>query len=298
MLLKRYPFPAMGSPCELRLYGTSPARLDEVARIGTAEVTRLEHKYSRYRRSSLASAINRSAGDSAGIAVDEETSHLLDYAHTCYQQSDGMFDITSGILRQVWNFKTQRVPTQGEIDRARRHVGWDKIRWRRPRLVLPLAGMEIDFGGYVKEYAADRVASLCRAHGVQHGLVDLGGDMAVIGPHPDRQPWVIGIRHPRKNDAAMASIPLNGAGLASSGDYERCMVVDGKRYGHILNPKTGWPVDGLLCVSVVAPHCLVAGTASTIAMLKGAKEGPLWLDHLDLPNVRMDQTGELSGTLA
>jgi thiamine biosynthesis lipoprotein len=297
-MLRRYPFAAMGSPCELRLYGSDPSHLDEVSRKGVTEVTRLEHKYSRYRDDSLASLINRSAGDPKGVTVDEETANLLDYAQTCYEQSGGLFDITSGILRRVWNFKSRRVPSQAEIDRVRQNIGWDKVRWARPRIVLPLRGMELDFGGYVKEYTADRVADLCRFHGVRHGLVDLGGDMAVIGPHPDGHPWVIGIRHPRKTDRAMARIPLNGAGLASSGDYERCMIVDGQRYGHILNPKTGWPVNGLLCVSVVAPHCLVAGTASTIAMLKGADEGPRWLDQLGLPNVRMDQNAALTGTLS
>ncbi len=96
----------------------------------------------------------------------------------------------------------------------------------------------------------------------------------------------------------MATIPVSHGGVASSGDYERCMIVDGTRYGHILNPKTGWPVEGLVAVSVVASHCVLAGTASTIAILKGAREGVRWLEQLGLPNVRMERQGAISGPLA
>jgi len=298
MRLYRHPFPAMGSPCELRLYGSDRERTDEIAAAGIAEVARLEARYSRYRDGSLATAINLLAGDPDGIEVDPETAALLDYAQVCFDQSGGLFDITSGVLRRVWDFKKGCLPEPQQVDSVLELIGWQKVRWHAPHLVLPLPEMELDFGGYVKEYAADRVADLCRARGVEHGLVDLGGDLRVIGPHPGGEPWIVGIRHPRQPQAAMASIPLEVGGLASSGDYERCMVVDGRRYGHILNPTTGWPVDGLLSVSVAASSCLVAGTVSTIAMLKGARDGPRWLDEQGLPNVRMSQDGKIGGSLA
>jgi thiamine biosynthesis lipoprotein len=288
----------MGSPCELRLYGAAPSEVAEAAEVGIAEVARLERKYSRYRDDSLTTSINRSAGDPDGVCVDAETAALLDYADVSFQQSGGLFDITSGILRRVWDFKAGRLPAQDELDDVRKRIGWEKVRWERPRLVLPLEGMELDFGGYVKEYAADRVAELCRSRGIRHGLVDLGGDLSVLGPHPDGTPWRVGVRDPRRPDAAMASVALAAGAIASSGDYERFMVVDGKRYGHILNPKTGWPVEGLAGVSVVASHCLIAGTAATIAMLKGVRDGVAWLEELGLPHVRVDRSGAIGGTLA
>jgi thiamine biosynthesis lipoprotein len=266
--------------------------------VGIAEVARLERKYSRYRDDSLTTRINRSAGDPDGVCVDAETAALIDYADVSFQQSGGLFDITSGILRRVWDFKAGRLPAQDELDNVRKRIGWEKVRWERPRLVLPLEGMELDFGGYVKEYAADRVAELCRSRGIRHGLVDLGGDLSVLGPHPDGTPWRVGVRDPRRPDAAMASVALAAGAIASSGDYERFMVVDGKRYGHILNPKTGWPVEGLAGVSVVASHCLIAGTAATIAMLKGVRDGVAWLEELGLPHVRVDRSGAIGGTLA
>jgi thiamine biosynthesis lipoprotein len=107
----------------------------------------------------------------------------------------------------------------------------------------------------------------------------------------------VGVRHPRRPESALASIALASGAIASSGDYERVMIIDGVRYSHLLDPRTGWPVQGLAAVSVVASHCLIAGTASTIAMLKGA-EGIAWLDELGLPNLRMDREGRISGTLA
>jgi len=298
MLHARYPFRAMGSPCELYLYGENRALCDALSELAIGEVRRLEQKYSRYRDDSVTSAINRSAGDSAGVAIDDETAGLLDYADTAFASSDGLFDPTSGVLRRVWNFKSGRVPAPHELDAVLPLVGWSRLSWQRPRLVLPLAGMELDFGGFVKEYAADRAVELCRRRGARHGMVDLGGDLAVIGPHPDGKPWIVGIRDPRAPKGAMASVRLAAGGIATSGDYERCMVVDGVRYTHVLDPRTGWPVTGLRSVSVVADQCLVAGTATTVAMLKGALAGARWLDELGLPSLRMDDAGEISGTLA
>ncbi len=296
MELLRHRFRAMGSLCELHLYA-EPSRGEGAIEFAVGEVERLERKYSRYRDDSLASRINASAGDTGGVEVDPETSGLLDYADSCHRASGGLFDVTSGVLRRAWNLKSDRLPSREEVDAALALVGWQRVRWESPKLVLPRAGMEIDFGGYVKEYAADRVAELCRRRGVRHGLVDLGGDLAVVGPHPDGTPWRVGVRNPRAPTRALAAVDLRFGGIASSGDYERAMLVDGVRYGHILDPRTGWPVRGLAAVSVVAPHCLVAGTASTVAMLKGEAAGRAWLEELGLPHLRVAQNGEVGGSL-
>jgi thiamine biosynthesis lipoprotein len=290
-------FKAMGSPCELRLFGPEAEPLERAGARARAEVDRLERKYSRYREDSLASAINRSAGDAAGVELDDETTRLLEYARTAWEQSRGLFDITSGVLREVWDFRSGRLPERERVAAVCQRVGWSKLRWRPPHLVLPLAGMQLDFGGFVKEYAADRAAAACRDAGVAHGMVDLGGDLAAVGPRPDGRGWNVGVRHPRRTSEALARVALARGGLASSGDYERCMIVDGVRYAHILDPRTGWPVQGLACVTVVAPSCLVAGTATTIAMLKGEREGTRWLDALGLPSLRMTDAGAVSGSL-
>jgi thiamine biosynthesis lipoprotein len=296
--LDRYPFRAMGCPCQLWLYGESAAHSDAIAAEARGEVARLERKYSRYRDDSLAAAIRRSAGDPRGIELDAETAALLDYAQECHRQSGGLFDITSGVLRRAWKLDSGRLPTRRELAAVRRLVGWRHLRWERPRLVLTRPGMELDFGGYVKEYAVDRVAELCAARGVRHGLVDFGGDLRALGPHPDGQPWIVGIRDPQRRRGALAALPLRAGAVATSGDYERCMVVDGVRYGHILDPTTGWPVEGLVSASALAPSCLLAGTATTIAMLLGESAGPRWLGELGLPHLTLDRWGRLTGTLA
>ena len=298
MFSRRLEFKAMGCPCTLELSGRSRPRIEAIHRAARDEVARIEHKYSRYRDDSLTTRINRSAGDPEGVIVDEETAALLDYADIAHRESDGLFDITSGILREAWDFRSNRLPTEAEIAALLPRIGWEKVRWERPRLVLPLAGMQVDFGGFGKEYAADRVAELCRERGARHGLVDFGGDLAVVGPHPDGSPWRVGVQNPRSGGNAIVTLPLAAGGIASSGDYQRFMVVDGVRYGHVLDPHTGWPVSGLASATVIASHCLLAGTATTVALLKGAGEGAAWLDSLGLPNLRVDARGSLSGSLA
>ena len=255
---------------------------------------RNSHSISRYRPDSLISEINRVAATGGEIEVDAETAGLFDYADTCYRQSDGLFDITSGVLRRAWRFDHGELPDQSLIDELLEMVGWDKLRWHGPHLSFPLPGMEIDLGGVVKEYAADRAATVCTSAGLHSAIVNLGGDIRIVGPRPDGSPWIVGLQHPREKDALLQNMEIYQGGLATSGDYERCIEVDGERYSHILNPRTGWPVRHLATVSVVGDFCLIAGSASTIGMLKEA-DGPQWLQDLGLPHVWMDATGRSGG---
>jgi thiamine biosynthesis lipoprotein len=297
LALFRFSFPAMGSRCEIRLYAPADERAAAGARAAIADVLRLEAKYTRYRNDSATAAINRAAAAGGAIDVDEETATLLDYAATCYGQSDGLFDLTSGVLREAWGPQCSALPGADTLERLLTRVGWSKVRWQRPRLAFEKSGMEIDFGGVVKEYAADRAAVICLEAGFRHGLVDLGGDIKIIGPHPDGSPWSVGIQHPRIAEAVMTTLDVSYGAIATSGDYERFLEIDGKRYCHILSPRTGMPVHGLAGVSVVAPECVVAGSATTIAMLMEDR-GPGWLDEVGLPHVWMDQQLRVGGTYA
>ena len=296
LTLFRYSFKAMGCPCEIQFYAKDEGHAGPVAETAIADVRRLEERYSRYRDDSLLSGINRVANAGGVITVDEETTGLIHYADTCHRESGGLFDITSGILRRVWRSDMTGLPEHKQIEGLLDRIGWDKVRWDPPRLEF-IAGMELDLGGVVKEYAVDRVAARCWNSGTHHGLINLGGDIRVIGPHPDGSPWRIGIQHPRKRGTALGTIALHRGGVATSGDYERCIVVDGVRYGHVINPKTGWPVQHLASVSVVGDLCVVAGSASTIAMLK-EDEGPAWLEGMGLPHYWVDVHGGTGGSLA
>ena len=290
-------FKAMGTTCDIQLFARTNTKAREVADAATADVNRLENLYSRYRSDSLLSAINRVAATGGSITVDDETAGLLNYAAICFEQSGGLFDITSGILRRAWRFDSGCLPDQAHIQELLEKVGWHKLHWVPPVLEFLIPGMEIDFGGIVKEYAADRAASLCWEAGVRQGLINLGGDIKVIGPRADGSPWLIGIRHPVHKKAVLQTLSLHNGALASSGDYERCINVDGVRYGHILNPKTGWPVRHLAAVSVLGDFCVVAGSAATIAMLK-EENGPAWLEGLGLPHIWVDVHGKTGGSLA
>lgn len=278
----------MGGPCRLRLDCLDQAQAGRAIAAAEAEVRRLELKYSRYLPDSLTSRINSAAGEMEPVAIDEETAGLLGFAHTLWRQSDGLFDLTAGILRNAWDFRSSQLPLQSTIDELLPLIGWQRVEWDAQSLRLPVAGMEIDFGGCVKEYACDSVAAILARQGIERGLVDLAGDMAVLGAGSLKEPWKIGIRHPRIGRRALAEVSLSAGALASSGDYERCLQIAGRRYGHILNPCTGWPVQGLVAVSIVSEQCLVAGGSATIAMLKPEAEALEWLSELGLPWLAVD----------
>lgn len=296
MKLYRFPFKAMGTPCEIQLYAITEIKAGRIVDAAIADIQRLESVYSRYRESSFLSEINRVAAKGGCITVDNETAGLLDYAETCYEESDELFDITSGILRRVWDFTSNQLPDETVIQTLLARIGWNKLHWRSPVLEFPLAGMEIDLGGVVKEYAVDRAATICWDMGIQHGMVNLGGDIKIIGPHADGSPWRIGIRHPRYPDVLLQTLELYSGALASSGDYERCITINGIRYGHVLNPKTGWPVKRMAAVSVIGDFCVIAGSASTIGMLKD-NQSKDWLKELDLPHLWVDVDGQVGGSL-
>ena len=186
MKLRTYNFKAMGGPCELRLYGRSRPELDRVAELAQGEVRRIERKYSRYRDDSVTAEINRSAGDKKGVRVDSETAQLLNYAEICYQQSEGLFDITSGVLRTVWDFKSGKLPTPAAVSDAlqRRWLAARSTGSRRSSFCrLPVWSSTLAATGRSTPWTEWRISA--RSTRSSHGLVDLGGDLAVIGPHPD-----------------------------------------------------------------------------------------------------------------
>ena len=291
-----FAFRAMGSPCELQLFANDADDARRIFEDARADVERLEQRYSRYRANSLLSRLNRVAARGGCARVDAETAQLLEYAATCHRESDGLFDVTSGKLREAWRFEGDALPDPELVRELLTRVGWEKLSWSKPVLRFQ-RGMEIDFGGIVKEYAVDRVAEACRTRGAASALVNLGGDVRVMGARPDGAPWRVGVRHPRDPLALLDALAMREGAIATSGDYERCIVVDGVRYGHILNPRSGWPVRRLAAVTVVADLCVVAGSAATIGMLKD-DAGPQWLARLGLPHLWVDTAGNVGGTLA
>lgn len=289
--IHRAAFDAMASRCEIRLAAPDAQTAQRLMQEAIDEVRRIEAKYSRYRADSVISRINAAAGGQA-VSCDEETIGLLAYADALYEASGGLFDATSGVLRRAWNFSEPRLPDQEVLGPLLALVGWRDVVVDGAQVCLRKAGMQLDFGGFGKEYAADRAASLLMDAGVRHGYVNLGGDMRFMGPQVDSQPWSIGIQDPRDAEGVIATIPVSGGALATSGDYERYFDLDGQRYCHILDPRNGMPVRYWRSVSVLAPLAIAAGSCSTIAMLK-QQDGLAFLDNSDMGYLAVNGDGQM-----
>ncbi|MEY4014427.1 MAG: hypothetical protein RLZZ290_1291, partial [Pseudomonadota bacterium] len=164
----------MGSPCEILLEGADDAKMALGVEAAEQEIARIEQKYSRYQPQSLLSLINAQAGV-APVPIDAETASLLKFADQLYRASEGLFDITSGVLRRAWRLERPSPPTPQETAALLGCIGWERVQWSESEAYLPTVGMEIDFGGFGKEYAVDRAADLLSRHGLVHGYVNLGG---------------------------------------------------------------------------------------------------------------------------
>ncbi len=265
--IRCHSFEAMGSPCEIQLETDSADLVEEVGCLVQQEALRIERKFSRYRPDSVLSIINNSNG--APVVVDGETAALLDYADRCFRLSQGRFDVTSGVLRRAWKFDgSDSVPTAAHIEELRAQIGWRRVRWERPVITLP-EGMEIDFGGLGKEYAVDVALMRTVQRTKVPVLVNFGGDLRVSGPRSGGQRWRV-IIDSVDADASRAWLEIAGGAITTSGDSRRFLFKDGVRYGHILDPRTGWPVRyAPRSVTVAADTCMAAGILSTLAMLQG-----------------------------
>jgi len=275
----RIMFNAMASPCEVLIQTHNMALVKQVAELVSQEVWRIEDKYSRYNSLSLCSQINTHSGEKTPI--DEETYLLLNFAEQCYQLSEGLFDMSSGVLRKAWSFndgfdeksgECKSFPSVIDVNKLLSFVGWKNVIYDEKSIMLP-QGMELDFGGIGKEYAVDRSLLLAKQLTNKPILVNLGGDLAVSGPRFNNQSWQVAIEHPncdylgQKQDMIIA---LNQGALATSGDAKRCLIKEGVRYGHVLNAKTGWPITHApRSITTVAPQCIQAGILATLALLQG-----------------------------
>jgi len=260
----------MASPCEVLCETEDLAFARALGAYAAAEAHRIDAKFSRYKAGSVVGDILASRGGS--ITVDEETARLLDFGETLWRVSEGRFDLTSGILRHAWQFEEATdAPRPEHIPDLMRHVGWQRLQWTSPVLTLPV-GMEIDFGGIGKEYAVDRVADWAARESRDPVLVNFGGDLRAAGAAPASGAWQVGIESLAKPGQAARRLALESGALATSGDARRAIVIDGQRYGHILDARTGWPAPGApRSVTVAAPSCSQAGSFSTLAMLHGAE---------------------------
>lgn len=266
-------FYAMASPCEVLLDCDKLDIAQQLANAISTEAWRIEDKYSRYLPTSVCSQINNSQGKS--VVIDDETNKLLQFAEQSFLLSEGLFDITSGVLRKAWVFDgSDQVPEQEKINAILPLIGWQKVKLTGSTITLA-PDMQIDLGGLGKEYAVD--TSLLIAKGITDFpvLINFGGDIAATSAQLNSQPWQVGIEHPgfEASDPRYKQplvVSISKGAIATSGDARRYLLKDNKRYSHILNPKTGWSITNApKSITVVAPNCIQAGFIATLALLQG-----------------------------
>lgn len=259
---KAHSFKCMGGLCETIIETSSVEVSQKIFNVIYEEAKRIEAKYSRYVKGNVVDLINTAEG--RAVKIDTETYGLLSFADSLYHASKGLFDITSGVLRRVWVFDgSESTPDKVLIQKNLLKVGWESVVFNKKTLKIP-SGWELDFGGIGKEYAVDSCCAKAKSLKMAPTLINFGGDIAVTGPKKNNTPWRIDV------DQSAEKIMLFNGGVATSGDKNKFLMYKNKKLSHILNPKTGWPIeDAPRSVTVVGHNCVEAGSLATIALLKG-----------------------------
>jgi thiamine biosynthesis lipoprotein len=273
--LHQLSFQAMSTACQMRFRAAGERAAREFQEETLGWVAAFEARYSRFLPDSLISRINAAAGRD-WVEVDAESDALFNLCQEMVFLTRGVFDPTALPLIRLWNWKADPpvIPEDAAIQAVRELVGWGKVRRRAGAVFLPQAGMCLDLGGIGKEYAVDRVAGLAWDRGIADVLVDFGQDVRALGAPPGKPAWHIGLDDPAKPGNCWTGLAATNQGVATSGDYLRRFIHQGRRYGHIIDPRDGYPVNnGMLSVSVIAPNCTIAGILSTAAFALGLKEG-------------------------
>jgi FAD:protein FMN transferase len=268
-------FQAMNTHCRVHFLSSDSSQARRFQQEVLQWVAWFEAQYSRFIPDSLIGRINAAAG-LHWVEVDPETDALFNLCQEMVFFTRGVFDPTALPLLRLWNWKAKPpvVPSPSAVAASLELVGWRKLQRRPGGIFLPQPGMCLDLGGIGKEYAVDRVATMGLEQGITNLLVDFGQDVRVHGQSPQGGPWHIGLEEPKEPGKCWTGVAVNNHAVATSGDYLRHYLVEGRRYGHIIDPRDGYPVNnGCLSVSIIAPHCTMAGILSTSAFILGPREG-------------------------
>jgi len=268
-------FNAMGTHCELQFHASESEQAESFKSQALDWVRNFEKTFTRFDPKSLISKINQNAGGD-WVDINAEAEALFDLCDRFYFITQGLFDPTSLPLIKLWDYKAEKpkLPSQAQIDSAKSLVDWKWVERRPGQIRLTKPGMGIDLGGIGKEYAVDRVALMAKKPGIQHVLVNFGGDIAAYGKPQQYSHWHIGIEDPGKPGECWGSMALSNQCVASSGDYRRFFEIDGKRYGHMVDHRKGYPIaNQVKHATVIAQSCTEAGILATATCLLGEEEG-------------------------
>lgn len=273
--VRKLEFKALGTNCLVKFRQSDERKALEFASTALGWIGKFEAKFSRFRPDSLVSKINAAAGRD-WVDTDPEMEEMLDIADGLFARTHGILDSTMLPLLSVWNWKVvhAKLPNHAEVKAALGLTGWGKVCRRPGAVFLPEAGMGLDFGGFGKEFAVDSLAKIARLFGIHDAIIDLGRDIYAMGGNGAHPFWHIGIEDGNKPGNCWGGLAISDRAVSASGDYARFFMHDGVRYGHILDPRTGWPVaNGMRAVTVIANSCLEAGIYSTAVFVLGVREG-------------------------
>jgi len=244
---------------------------------GVAEIQRIERLLTTYHEESDTCRINAGAGI-APVAVSPETFHLIGRSFRISQITQGAFDITYGSVdKSLWNFDTtmRRLPDNDTARKMVRLINYKNVLLDEAHMTVYLKekGMRIGFGGIGKGYAAEKAKSVMQSMGVTSGVVNASGDLAAWGYQPDGKPWTIGIVNPNAAGQIFSWLNVTNMALATSGNYEKYILIDGKKYSHTIHPRTGLPVRGIKSVTIICPNAEIADAMATPVMIMGVHAG-------------------------
>ncbi|MCT3920384.1 FAD:protein FMN transferase [Elizabethkingia anophelis] len=266
----------MGSRFQITLVDKDSISAERNIDKAIAEITRIENLISEWRPETQISQVNQNAGIKP-IKVDKEVFDLTKKGLYFSKLTDGAFDISIVAMDKIWKFddSMNELPSEQAIKESVRNVGYQNIILdsTNSTIFLKKPGMKIGFGSIGKGYAADKTRDLMKSMGVKAGIIDASGDISTWGNQPDGKPWAIGINNPFNDHKMAAILYFKENAVTTSGSYEKYAEIHGKRYSHIMNPKTGYPSTGLTSVTITGPNATMANGFSTSVMVLGEKDG-------------------------
>jgi thiamine biosynthesis lipoprotein len=265
-----------------------------------AEIERIEKKLSVRMKDSEITEINQSAGKRP-LKVDDEMYLLIQESKRFSEMSGGAFDISVEGLKDIWDFNRPgfREPGPDRVKKGLERVDYRKIRLnqRDSTVFLEEGGMEISLGGIAKGYAVDRAVRILRESGIKGGIVSAGGDLLAFGRKGNGEVWRVGVRNPRDHSKNICVLPVSNLSVATSGDYERYRMADGKRVHHIIDPRTGYPSAGCMSVTVVARSAMTADALATAVFVLGPEAGLALLEELPgVEGIVVDSDGKITAS--
>jgi thiamine biosynthesis lipoprotein len=275
----------MGNRFEISVVATDQEHADHVIKLAIAEIQRIEKLLTTFDPNSQTNQINENAGIKS-VKVDKEVFELIERSLKISKLTQGAFDLTYGSLdKQFWNFDTHMtsLPKPEDAKWAVKRIDYRHILLNKEEqtVFIQQKGTRIGFGGIGKGYAADKAKQVLKALGIENGIVNASGDLTVWGTQPNGKKWTVGIADPQHKHLPFASLELSNASIATSGNYEKFVIIDGKKYSHNIDPRTGYPVSGIKSTTIICSNAELADAMATPITVMGVKQGLHLIDQLN-----------------